>query len=229
MEGHRVSGRALLTAYLALGLADTVFAAVDLTEPRWVSKTLLMPVLIAFLYRAVRPEARPDLPLAVGALVGGFVGDVGLLVDRDATFMVGMGGFAVGHVCYLVAFRRLGGSLPKWLPAVYLLAWAAMMALVWRGLDDLLVPVLGYSLLLTAMAGCAAGVSRRTGLGGALFLFSDAVIALGIADVDLVPGQDAVVMPAYVAAQALLVLTWTRWPFSRTEAAADRRPAAASP
>nr|WP_272923800.1 lysoplasmalogenase [Streptomyces sp. SID3343] len=194
-----------------------------------VTKTLLMPLLIVFLYRAVRPAARPELPLAVGALVGGFVGDVGLLVDRDAAFMVGMGGFAVGHVCYILAFRRLGIAMPGRSAAAYPLAWAVLMALVWRGLDDLLVPVLGYSLLLTAMAVCAAGVSRRTGLGGALFLFSDAVIALGIADVDLVPRQDAVVMPAYVAAQALLVLTWARWPFPGGDAAADSRSAAAVP
>ncbi|WP_406285301.1 lysoplasmalogenase [Embleya sp. NBC_00896] len=220
--------RALLVGYLVLGLADTVFAAIDLTEPRWVTKTLLMPVLVAFLVATARPGTRSGLPIA--ALAGGFVGDVGLLVDHDATFMIGMGGFAVGHVCYIVAFRRAGISMPRGLPAVYLLVWAAMMALVWRGLDDLLVPVLGYSLLLTAMAVCAAGVSWRAGLGGALFLFSDAVIALGIAEVDLVPGQDAVVMPAYVAAQLLLALTWARWPFgpANAEAAADPRSTAAT-
>ncbi|MFI1383100.1 lysoplasmalogenase [Embleya sp. NPDC020886] len=221
--------RALLAAYLTLGVADTVFAASGVDGPRWVSKTLLMPVLIAFVWVAARPGAgRAGLP--IGALAGGFVGDVGLLVDHDAAFMIGMAGFAVGHVCYLLAFRRLGGTLSPRRALGYLLAWGAMMALVWRGLDELLVPVLGYSLLLTAMAAYAAGVGRRTGLGGALFLLSDAVIALGIADVDLVPGQDAVVMPTYVAAQLLLALTWATWPFARPDAeeATDRSAASSS-
>ncbi|MET7303014.1 lysoplasmalogenase [Embleya sp. NPDC005575] len=220
--------RALLAAYLTLGVVDTVLAAAGVDGPRWVSKTLLMPVLIAFVWVAARPGAGRDLRLPIGALAGGFVGDVGLLVDRGATFMIGMAGFAVGHVCYLLAFRRMGGTLSARRAVGYLLAWGATMALVWRGLDELLVPVLGYSLLLTGMAAYAAGVGRRTGLGGALFLLSDAVIALGIADVDLLPGQDAVVMPTYVAAQLLLALTWATWPFSRPDAdeAADRRSAA---
>lgn len=222
--------RALVAAYLTLGVADTAFAATDVDGARWVTKTLLMPVLIAFVCVAARPGTERVRGPAIGALVGGFVGDVGLLVDHDATFMVGMAGFAVGHVCYLIAFRRLGGTFPARSAVGYLLAWAAMMALVWRGLDDLLVPVLGYSLLLTAMVVGAAGVSRRTAIGGALFLLSDAVIALGIADVDLVPGQDAVVMPTYVAAQLLLALTWAAWPFAGpdTNEAADRRSTASS-
>ncbi|MGW9207533.1 lysoplasmalogenase [Embleya sp. NPDC055664] len=222
--------RALLVAYLTLGVADSVLAAADVDGPRWVTKTLLMPVLIAFVWVAARPGAEHDLRLPIGALVGGFVGDVGLLVDREATFLVGMAGFAVGHVCYLLAFRRVGITLPAWLPAVYLLAWGAMMATVRGGLDDLLVPVLGYSLLLTAMAVCAAGVSRRTGLGGALFLGSDAVIALGLADVDLFPGQAALVMPTYVAGQLLLALTWASRPFPGRHAdeAADSRSTASS-
>ncbi|MYS81285.1 lysoplasmalogenase [Embleya scabrispora] len=222
--------RALLVAYLTLGATDTVLAAAGVDGPRWVSKTLLMPVLIAFVWAAARPGAGRDPWLPIGALVGGFVGDVGLLVDREATFMIGMAGFAVGHVCYLLAFGRMGAALSAGRAVGYLLAWGATMALVWRGLDELLVPVLGYSLLLTAMAAYAAGAGRRTGLGGALFLLSDAVIALGIADVDLVPGQDAVVMPTYVAAQLLLVLTWATWPFARRNAdeAADRRSAASS-
>jgi len=221
-----VRARTLLAGYLALGVADTVFAACGVDGPRWVTKALLMPALAAFAYRAARADARRDLPLVLGALAGGWVGDVGLLIDSDTTFMLGMAGFAVGHVCYIAAFRRAGSAPARWMPAVYALAWAALMALVWRGLDDMLVPVLAYSLLLTVMAVYAAGVPGRAWLGGVLFLLSDAVIALGIADVRPVPGQDAVVMPTYVAAQLLLVLTWARPPYGRAKAAVDRSTAA---
>jgi len=67
------------------------------------------------------------------------------------------------------------------------------------------VPVLGYSLLLTAMAATAAGTGRLAGIGGALFLVSDGALALGMADVDF-PGRAAVVMPTYLAAQLLIAL-----------------------
>jgi len=67
------------------------------------------------------------------------------------------------------------------------------------------VPVLGYSLLLTAMAATAAGTGRLAGIGGALFLVSDGTLALGMADVDF-PGRGAVVMPTYLAAQLLIAL-----------------------
>jgi uncharacterized membrane protein YhhN len=80
------------------------------------------------------------------------------------------------------------------------------MAVIWPGLDGgLRLPVLGYSLLLTAMAASAAGIGRLAGLGGALFLASDGLLALGLAEVDF-PGRGAAVMPTYLAAQLLIAL-----------------------
>jgi uncharacterized membrane protein YhhN len=171
------------------------------------TKPLLMLALAGFVVAAARP-GRPSR-LAVGGLLFGGVGDVALL-GHGTWFLVGMGAFALGHVCYLSAFLRRGaaGTLRGrwWIPIGYLAVWAGLMVLLWPGLDGgLRVPVLGYSLLLTAMAATSAGTGRVAATGGALFLVSDGMLALGMAGVDF-PGRGAVVMPTYLAAQLLIAL-----------------------
>jgi uncharacterized membrane protein YhhN len=184
-----------------------------------------MPLLAGFVAASAR---RKDLRLPMLALAGGFVGDVGLLPDKQGLFMVGMAGFAVGHIAYIRAFAQAGAraalARTPWIAAAYGLAWTAMIAVLWSGLGGLLVPVIGYSLLLTTMAAFAATQDRLTAIGGALFLLSDTVIACGIADLHIVPGQDAVVMPTYVAAQLLLMTTWAPWPYTRTANATAANP-----
>jgi uncharacterized membrane protein YhhN len=229
-----VNARAWLVLFLVFAVADSVLAAVDLHTDvgavRWATKPLLMPLLAAYVVAAAGGFRGLALPLT--ALAGGFVGDVGLLPDRDGLFMVGMAGFAVGHAAYIRAFALRGAgariAANRRIPLGYAAAWAVMIAVLWRGLDDLLVPVIGYSLLLTAMAAFAAGMDRRTAIGGALFLLSDTVIACGIADLDLVPGQDAVVMPTYLAAQFLLMTPWTRAPVLVREPEAAAAPGSAA-
>ncbi|MCF2529360.1 lysoplasmalogenase [Yinghuangia soli] len=224
--------RLLLGAYLAVGAVDSVLAAVDAESGvRWVTKPLLMPLLAGYVAAAARPGADLKLPLA--ALAGGFAGDVGLLTGDDKLFLAGMAGFAVGHVAYLKSFADAGAhrvlAAKPWVPAGYAAACAGMLAVLGPRLDDLLVPVAGYSLLLTAVAAAAAGSDRRTALGGALFLASDTVIALDLAGLDLLPGQDAAIMPLYIAAQLLLMSAWTQDERrAREEATADVMSTAAS-
>ena len=59
-----------------------------------------MPLLAAYAH----PRGAPRL--LVAALLFGWGGDVLLLSDADPAFLVGMGSFAAGHVCYLALFGR---------------------------------------------------------------------------------------------------------------------------
>ncbi|MFF5337507.1 lysoplasmalogenase [Streptomyces sp. NPDC013181] len=205
MSGGPVPGRReryarpLLAAFL---VACAVDLAGVLTGPEvlhLVAKPLLMPLLAG--YAAARRGPR----LLIAALLCGWVGDVFLLADSDAAFLVGMAGFAAGHVCYLVLFGRAPGGL---LPALgYALVLAVLVALLWSGLPGgLRVPVAGYSLLLTAVAYRSRVLGRYAAAGGALFLLSDALIAAGIADRPEPPAPGFWVMLTYVAAQLLLTL-----------------------
>lgn len=191
--------RPLLIAFLAVCAADLVAVLADSGTAHVVAKPLLMPLLAG--YAAARRGPR----LLIAALLCGWVGDVFLLADADLAFLLGMGGFAAGHLCYLTLFGRARGAL---LPALlYAAALTAFTALIWGGLPaGLRLPLVGYSLLLTAMA-CRSGVlGRYAATGGALFLLSDALIATGIADRPQLPASDFWVMLTYVAAQLLLTL-----------------------
>ncbi|WP_228982844.1 lysoplasmalogenase [Streptomyces sp. DH12] len=162
-----------------------------------VAKPLLMPLLAA--YAAVRGAPRA----LVAALILGWGGDVFLLLDAEWAFLVGMGSFAAGHVCYLLLFGRARTS--PLLGAGYGLALAAVVVLLWPDLPaDLRVPVAGYSLLLTAMAYRASGLGAAAGAGGALFLLSDTLIATGVAGWPQAPVPDFWIMLTYGAAQYLL-------------------------
>ena len=74
---------------------------------------------------------------------------------------------------------------------------------------DLRLPILVYSLAVCAMAAVAAGVDARVGLGGLLFLASDMLIGLDLADLDF-PGRGTVSMVTYLAAEYLVVTGWAR-------------------
>ncbi|MFD0268451.1 lysoplasmalogenase [Streptomyces sp. NPDC127106] len=191
------AGRVLLAAFAAATAADLLSLLADWHPGHVLFKPLLMPLLTAF---AVTRRA-PRLLLA--ALAFGWGGDLALLFDAEPAFLVGMGSFAAGHVCYLVLFGR-GRTHPA-LAAGYAAALLGTVGLLWGDLPvDLRIPVACYSLLLTAMA-CRAGVfGLRAGIGGALFLLSDSLIASGVAAWPQLPRPDFWIMATYAAAQYLL-------------------------
>ncbi|MHC0431355.1 lysoplasmalogenase [Streptomyces sp. O3] len=206
-------------AFAAVGDLGSLLAGADLGHT--LCKPLLMPLLAG--YTAVRGGPR----LLVAALLFGWGGDVLLLLDADAAFLAGMTSFAVGHVCYLVLFARHGtpraprpcrrtptlradGGKVTAGPSVLLgagygVALVGTVALLWADLpSELRGPVAGYSLLLTAMAFRSTRVGLAGGLGGALFLLSDTLIATGVAEWPQLPRPDFWIMLTYVTAQLLL-------------------------
>ncbi|WP_372347475.1 lysoplasmalogenase [Streptomyces sp. KL116D] len=194
--------RVLRTAFLALCAADLVALLADVDVAHTVLKPLLMPALLAYAVASGGPR------LLCGALLFGWGGDVLLLFDQDAAFLAGMGSFAAGHVCYLILFRRQGTPLPRgsMLGVVYCVVLTTTVASLWPDLPaGMRVPVAVYSVLLTCMAFGAARLGPVAGVGGALFLLSDSLIAMGVADWPALPQSDFWVMLTYVAAQFLLV------------------------
>ncbi|WP_370411538.1 lysoplasmalogenase [Streptomyces fradiae] len=190
-------GRALLGAFLLAALVDLGSLLAGADAGHLAAKPLLMPLLAA--YAGTRGAPKP----LIAALLCGWGGDVFLMSDADGAFLVGMGCFAAGHLCYLVLFGRRRTS--PLLGLVYALALGGTVVALWPGLPaDLRVPVAGYSLLLTAMAYRSSALGVMTGTGGALFLLSDTLIATGIAEWPQLPAPDFWVMLTYIAAQYLL-------------------------
>ncbi|WSK73733.1 lysoplasmalogenase [Streptomyces sp. NBC_01276] len=167
-----------------------------------IAKPLLMPLLVAHVVTRRAPR------LLIAALLFGWGGDLALLFDAEPAFLVGMGSFAAGHVCYLVLFGR-GRTSPA-LGGAYALALVGTVALLWGDLPaGLRVPVAGYSLLLTAMAYRSSAPGRTAGIGGALFLLSDTLIATGVAEWPQPPRPDFWIMATYLVAQYLLAVGTT--------------------
>ncbi|MFV0130545.1 lysoplasmalogenase [Streptomyces sp. HMX112] len=189
--------RVLLAAFVVAVAVDLAALLAGHQTGHQVTKPLLMPLLAA--YAAVCGAPRT----LVVALLFGWGGDVFLLLDAEWAFLVGMGSFAAGHVCYLFLFGR-ARTAPA-LGAAYAAALAVTVALLWPGLPaGLRVPVAGYAALLTAMAYRAGGRGARTGAGGALFLLSDTLIAAGVANWAQPPVPDFWIMLTYTLAQYLL-------------------------
>lgn len=129
-------------------------------------------------------------------------------MPEDWQFLSMVGGFAVAQVLWIVAFTRVARGRPP-------VAWTLLLVVVAIALLAVTVPHAGilapavviYGLLLLAVAYLAASHGLVGGLGGALFILSDGLIALGAFRPELVDWaeRDLVVMATYVAAQALFV------------------------
>ncbi|WP_406397908.1 lysoplasmalogenase [Streptomyces uncialis] len=206
-DRRATAARVLLLGYGVAAGADLLALLADAPTGHTVFKPLLLPLLAA--YAAVSGGPR----LLTVALLFGWGGDVMLLLDADLAFLAGMGSFALGHLCYLVLFARHGDrpadrrarGRRTALGVAYGAALVGTVALLWPDLPaELRVPVAVYSLLLTVTAFRAGALGLVAGLGGALFLLSDTLIATGIADWPQLPRPDLWVMLTYIAAQFLL-------------------------
>ena len=66
------------------------------------AKPLTMALLVGVAATAGDPAGDVRAWLVVGAVLG-LVGDIALLGDGEAAFMVGLGAFALGHLAYAIA------------------------------------------------------------------------------------------------------------------------------
>ena len=169
--------RALIAASLAAGLA---FPVVRDALP-FAGSVALKGAGVALLALAaiVAGLRLPALFLAFGAL-----GDVLL----ELAFLAGVGAFACGHAVAIFYYRRHRRPTHRRrdfaLPALLLAFGAVAPFLILRDPGEA-ATFLIYSLLISAMA-ASAWLSRfpraLTGLGGILFVASDALIAMRMAE-----------------------------------------------
>jgi uncharacterized membrane protein YhhN len=211
----------MLAAWGALALLTLVHLAAQLAGASALadmSQWFLMPLLAGCLWLATRrtdgdgPARRSRLVrLTLVALGFSWLGDTAPdLADGDVAFLVMVGFFLCAQVTHTLAFwpYRSDSVLRRPLAlAPYLLALVALVVACAPGAGSLLVPVVVYGACLVAMAVTATGVDRLAAVGGAVFLVSDALIALdAFAPWYALPAHDFWVMFTYVVGQVLLVL-----------------------
>ena len=184
--------------FVALAAADTLLAATGHDRHRWLTKPVLMPVLM------VGRDRRTQRALAFGG-----AGDVALLGSSELAFTTGLVSFLAGHIAWIIALhQRPGGGRLRARPtlaAPYLAAYGALNGYLWKRTGQDRIAVIAYSTALLAMSLAALDCgSPKTAAGGALFLVSDTLLALEkFGDLHL-PAHEGLVMATYTSAQALL-------------------------
>jgi uncharacterized membrane protein YhhN len=192
--GQLVRGRRVLAGFWGATVVQVAAVAFDVKILKQASKLTLMPLL----WQWSRTQDAP--PLLQAALLASAAGD--LLLETDLQ-LAGMAAFAAAHACYLAVFLANPAQRSWRVLAAYTALWAALIAVLAPGLDNQRVPVAVYALLLTATAVASRWHNSRSGAGGALFLISDALIALRLSGRDF-PGRGALTMSTYAVGQYLL-------------------------
>lgn len=208
--------RLVLAVFGVFAVANIVASGLDSHELDLATKPLLMPLLALWLWLASRRAGlRPTGGIIAGLLFSA-AGDIALMGDGDGWFITGMVLFLFAHICYITTLARHGAvrrlrRFPLWLvPIGYAIVVVAALSWLWPGLSEigLALPMTGYALALAGTAVACAGFGWRMGLGGGLFLLSDLLIAVRVAEAATIPGPPIWVMVTYIAAQALIAAGW---------------------
>lgn len=222
---------AALAALAAAAGVGWWLAEADPARPGW---ALALKALAVLPLAAVAAHGRDRGALLVAAaLVAHSAGD--LLIEAGP-FLAALAAFGAGHALYAVAFR---GERARWaevrggaklrLGALALAAGFALPRVLESAPRELAGAIVGYALLLLAMAGLAQ-VSRRgrpTLAPGALaYVAADLLLAWHLFVAPLGAAR-ALVWPLYWTGQAAIALGWRRVPVgSRAAEPARRRDAA---
>ncbi|UOE40783.1 lysoplasmalogenase [Chryseobacterium suipulveris] len=185
-------------------LADLFFVFKNQTEPRFFTKTLLIPLLI--LIYVFESNSRKNLlnKTFVIGLIFSFFGDFFLLFKWG--FLAGLGSFLLAHVLYIFCFLKL--SVRKHLPflAVALSLYASgLIFYLFPYLNEMKIPVIIYGLVISTMLYFAVLTSNKNLIFGAvLFVISDSVLSINLFVKETVV-LSLLVMITYISAQWFLV------------------------
>jgi len=169
-----------ILAFGVIAVVHLVLNGADAGPWDSITKCLLAPLLAAWVIEQKGPRA------LVIALIFCFFGDLFLELG-DSVFVVGMAAFAGAHITFIRFFVARGAIAQlrrkPLILIIYVVAAIAMVVYVWTGLDVGLRPVIPiYAALLVGTASTSLATDLRAGVGGALFLISDGIIAMGQAD-----------------------------------------------
>lgn len=170
---------------------ETLLASwLDLNWIHYISKPLVVISLIIFFLLNSKHLKRNIIMLTVLALVFSLLGDVLLLFvsASEYFFISGLIAFLIAHVFYCVVFlkHRDKSKKPYGFIALLLIYAFGIFWFLKSGLNDLLIPVILYMLVILAMATSAFLRHQKVGVksynlvfyGALVFMISDSLLAL---------------------------------------------------
>ncbi|MDN5821663.1 MAG: lysoplasmalogenase [Brachybacterium sp.] len=202
--------RAALTVLAVIGAVHLSAQLIGCAVVADITQVLLMPLLASALWAGTGPPRGRLVRLTFLGLGCSWLGDtIPRFLDGDPGFLGMLGSFWGAQLFYSIAFwpRRHRSLLVRPLAALpYLLVAVTVVALSAPGARVLLPAVMVYAAVLCVMALLATGMGTLGGIGGAVFVVSDSLIALDAFGALSLPAHSVWVMATYLAAQVMLVL-----------------------
>lgn len=202
--------------YFVIGAINIGAFFLGFEQVEQLSKALLMPILVFYVYARAAGEVTLARLLLAVALVFSWFGDLLLLYISTSEwyFIGGLGMFLTAHLIYSFVFNRstfekLRFNAAKLIP-VFILAFVIATRVI-PSTGKLMIPVITYSICLFTMLGYAKlreGITTKLSYifvltGGLLFVVSDSLIAFN-KFVVAIPYPSALIMATYIPAQFLI-------------------------
>ncbi len=211
----------ILIAFAITALINLIGEGFDLPTVIWVSKPLLMPILLLwYLWKNKQLNLTPKLTI-VSALIFSFLGDVFLLPKgNEVFFMFGLSSFLYAQVAYIVTFskdiqfKEVNKLFLFTVVTLFSIASILLFLSLLPHLGDFTIPVIIYGSIVSLMGIMAtlrkpfvnAYSFKYTFIGALFFVISDAIIGIDkfIYQQEL-PFADVSIMLFYILGQFLIV------------------------
>ncbi len=179
----------------------------SLTQPIMaLFKTLPIGLLIVMVLKGRSQLQNRTFITLLFALSFSALGDVLLALDTGQLFIGGLAVFFISHTFYIITML----PIKTWrldVVLLYLFLAIIVFCLFYPNLNDMLIPVLFYMLVLTIMASLTWMTDKSNGflvLGGAVFVISDSILGLNRFYLEIAHA-DIAIMCSYYLAQFCLV------------------------
>ncbi len=210
--------KVFIILFIIVSLGELLSLSVGLDNLHQVFKPLIM-ISLCFYYLV--SSGNSDRSLVVfAAIFFSLLGDTFLLFSGELHFMLGLGSFLLAHAFYILSYRRHQGAQESKLIGIQkvrfslpiVLAGTGLIAVLYSHLDELLIPVLIYALILVVMVLNALFRYGRTSessfwmvfTGALLFMLSDSLLAIN-KFMEPISNAGILIMSSYIGAQYLIV------------------------
>jgi uncharacterized membrane protein YhhN len=206
-----------LLLFIVISVSELVAVSFTISGLHVIAKPLILPALMCYFLASVSTRQFYFL----GALIFCWAGDVLLMFQStELYFIFGLVAFLIGHLFYMISYRRLRTGSTEGLMNVQkiryafpiILAGTGLVAILFPHLGGLRIPVLVYALVLTLMVLQALfryGFTSKKSfalvfIGAIFFMVSDSILAIN-KFIEPLPLASLAIMLTYITAQYLIV------------------------
>ena len=205
--------------YFIIGLISIIFLNLPGFWPGFITKALIIPVLIILFLSNMNPLKNRLHRFMFAGLLFSWAGDVSLEFSKDNgnLFLPGLACFLMAHVMYFMVFLITPGKntiLKKymWLLVPVIIYGVVLVAYLYKYLGEMRLPVIVYAVVILTMLTGAINrkekVKKESYLlvlaGAILFVISDSSIAVNKFSHQF-DSSGLVIMSTYIVAQYLIV------------------------